>query len=111
MEFIQSYWGVIPLITLLIVGIIKFIDMPTEEQGEQIRKWLLWAVTQAEMELGSGTHKLKLSMVYDMFVVRFPWLAKTITYERFAKLVDKALEEMNNMIVTNEKIKDLILKQ
>ena len=108
MEFIQSYWGFAPLLILLVIGIAKFIDMPTEEQMEQIRKWLLWAVTQAEMELGSGTHKLKLSMVYDMFVERFPWLAKTITYGKFTKLVDKALEEMNNMIATNEKVKELI---
>ena len=108
MEFIQSYWGFIPLIVLFVIGIIKFINLPTEEQAEQVRRWLLWAVTQAEMELGSGTHKLKLSMVYDMFVKRFPWLAKTFTYERFARLVDKALDEMNNMIVTNEKVKVIV---
>jgi hypothetical protein len=82
--------------------------MPTEEQMEQVRKWLLWAMTQAEIELGSGTHKLKLSMVYDLFVQRFPWLARNISFSKFSKLVDKVLEELNGMIVTNEKVKDII---
>ena len=108
MDLIQNYWGFIPLIILLLVGIVRFINMPTEEQMEQVRKWLLWAVTQAEIKLGPGTHKLKLSLVYDMFVKRFPWLAKSITYDRFAKLVDRVLEDFNNMMATNAIVRDLV---
>ena len=108
MELFQNYWGFLPLLALFALGVKKLIDMPTEEQMDQVRKWLLWAMTQAEKELGSGTHKLKLSMVYDMFVERFPWLAKTIPFSKFSKLVDKGLEELNGMIVTNEKVKEIV---
>ena len=108
MELIQSYWGLLPLLVLFVLGVKRLIDMPTEEQLDQVKKWLLWAMAQAEKELGSGTHKLKLSMVYDMFVERFPWLAKIISFNRFSKLVDKGLEELNGMIVTNEKVKDIV---
>lgn len=33
----------------------RFLKMPTSEQRERVKEWLLWAVTQAEAELGSGT--------------------------------------------------------
>ena len=108
LEFIQNYWGFLPLIILFVLGVKRLVDLPTEEQLDQVRKWLLWSMAAAEKELGSGTHKLKLSMVYDRFVERFPWLAKTIPFYRFSKMVDKVLEEMNGMIVTNEKVKEII---
>ena len=110
-EFIQNYWGIVPLVVLFMLCVKRLIDMPTEEQIDQVMKWLLWAMAQAEMKLGSGTHRLKLSMVYDMFVERFPWLAKTISFARFTKMVDKGLEELNNMIFTNEKVKDIVSGQ
>ena len=70
--------------------------------------WLIWAVSQAEKELGSGTGKLKLRCVYDLAIARFPILAKFIPFTLFSKLVDLALENMREMIQTNDKIAEAI---
>lgn len=78
-----------------------FVGLPTEEQLSKVREWLLWAVTEAEKELGGGTGALKLRQVYDLFVTRFPWLAKVISFELFSTMVDEALEEMRELLDTN----------
>ncbi|MFR6482019.1 MAG: hypothetical protein ACLUPD_10785 [Anaerotignum faecicola] len=49
------------------------------EQREKVKEWLLLAVTEAEKELGSGTGQLKLRYVYDLFLRRFPAVAKGYT--------------------------------
>lgn len=82
----------------------KFICQSTEEQIARVKKWLLWAVTEAEKELGSGTGKLKLGAVYDMFVQRFPWVAKIVSFERFSTLVDEVLEDMRDMLKQNKAV-------
>ena len=69
---------------------------------------MLWAVTEAEKSLGGGTGKLKLRQVYDLFVVRFPWLAKVIPFGLFSEIVDDALEEMREMLKTNTEVKNYV---
>lgn len=86
----------------------EFSRKPREEQIKQVREWLLWAVTLAERELGGGTGQLKLRYVYDMFVERFPWLAKIIGFDWFSDLVDDALEQMRGMLSTNKAIKAIV---
>lgn len=73
-----------------------------------IGRWLLWAVTEAEKDLGGGTGKLKLRQVYDLFVTRFPWLAKLVSFELFSDMVDDALEEMREMLDTNQAVKAFV---
>ena len=77
---------------------------------DKVQSWLLWAVTQAEGEFGSGTGKLKLAMVYDMFIAKFPKLQAVIPYKLFSQLVDKALDAMREML-KNRKISDCINKK
>ena len=79
-----------------------------KNQLHKVREWLLYAVTMAEKELGSGTGKLKLRYVYDLFLTKFPWLARFVTFEMFSELVDKALEEMRPMLEQNEKVSELV---
>ena len=74
-------------------------------------EWLLYAVTKAEKELGAGTGKLKLRYVYDMFVARFEWLAKVITFDMFSMMVDEALEQMRTMLDSNEAVQKLIANE
>lgn len=69
------------------------------------------AVTKAEKELGAGTGKLKLRYVYDMFVARFEWLAKVITFDMFSMMVDEALEQMRTMLDSNEAVQKLIANE
>lgn len=75
------------------------------------KNWLVWAVSEAEKVLGSGTGQLKLRLVYDMAVARFPILAKLIPFKLFSNMVDAALKIMNEMIKNNASIAEAITNQ
>ena len=87
---------------------VRFFSQPTSAQLAKVREWLLWAVTEAEKDLGGGTGKLKLRQVYDLFVGRFPWLAKVVSFELFSGMVDDALVEMREMLAQNKAVKELV---
>ena len=72
------------------------------------KEWLKWAVCVAEEELGRGTGQLKLRMVYDMFVDKFPALASVLPFNIFSKWVDLALEWMDEQLDKNMAIEQLI---
>lgn len=112
MDFIIENWYVIiaALVALAGAGIAAyaFFKLPRTEQLDKVREWLLWAVTNAEKELGDGTGQIKLRQVYDLFVVRFPWLAKIVSFGVFSELVDEALEKMNGLLATNPAVRALI---
>ena len=69
------------------------------------KNWLVWAVSEAEKMLGSGTGQLKLRYVYDSAIKRFPLIAKLIPFSVFGKMVDSALKEMQRMIEESDEIK------
>ena len=112
MEFIINNWYIILAVFALVVVagafIYRFFNLPTEAQLTKVREWLLWAVTEAEKELGGGTGALKLRQVYDLFVTRFSWLAKVVSFELFSSLVDEALEKMREMLKNNQAVKALV---
>ncbi len=43
-----------------------------------------------------------------MFVARFEWLAKVITFDMFSMMVDEALEQMKSMLEENEAVQKLV---
>ena len=90
------------------IGVYNFLMIPTDEQLNKVREWLLYAVSISEKELGSGTGQLKLRMVYGMFVDKFPWLVKALTFDKFSQLVDQALEKMNKMLDSNKAVKEFV---
>lgn len=112
MEAIIQNWPII--VALLAVAVMigvaayRFMKLPTTEQLAKVREWLLFAVTEAEKALGGGTGKLKLRYVYDMFVTKFPWLVKAVSFELFGELVDDALEEMRNLLASNKAVAVLV---
>lgn len=112
MEFLTNNWYI--LIALIAMGgcagcaVYRFGNLPTKEQLQKVREWLLFAVTEAEAQFGSGTGKLKLRNVYDLFVQRFPWLVKTVSFAMFSGLVDDALEEMRKMLSNNNNVKAIV---
>ena len=112
MEFIMENWPLmvasIAVLAAAGVSMYRFAGLPTEQQLEKGREWLLWAVTQAEKELGGGTGQLKLRQVYDMFLTTFPWLAKAVSFEMFSGLVDEALVEMREMLKNNRAVKAMV---
>lgn len=69
-----------------------------------VKEWLLWAVTEAENYLGSGTGQLKLRYVYDQCVERFPAVKYLLPFSVFSKWVDEALIEMRKQIANNKNI-------
>lgn len=105
MKWIIDNWSllvvILAIVILTVVYVEKFINMPTSEQMAKVREWLLFAVIQAEKQLGAKTGQIKLRYVYDMFLTKFPALVSVITFEQFSKLVDEALEQMKHLIETN----------
>ena len=112
MNQLIDYWYIIvALIVLLIIAsgtIFVFFKSPSETQLKKVKAWLLYAVTQAEAELGSGTGKLKLRYVYDLFITRFKWISLVISFDTFADLVHESLEEMREMLKNNEDARLLV---
>lgn len=41
-------------------------------------------------------------------MTRFPWLAKLVSFELFSDLVDDALEDMREMLDTNQAVKAFV---
>lgn len=79
-------------------------------RNANVKEWLRWAVTEAEIELGSGTGQLKLRRVYDKAVAKFPYIAWFIKFSTFSKWVDEALDWMKFQIENNEKIEHFLSK-
>lgn len=96
------------VVALAAAAAARFLKMPAAEQRGKIKKWLLWAVVEAEKELGGGTGKLKLRQVYDLFLQRFPKVAMAISFETFAAWVDEALAEMRELLQKNEAVYRMI---
>jgi len=111
-EFIINNWYIILVVTAVLVmaavAVYRYLGLPREEQLAKVREWLLWAVTGAEKELGGGTGQLKLRQVYDLFVMRFPWLVRVVSFDQFSDMVDDALEEMRSMLQNNAAVKGLV---
>lgn len=111
MEWLIENWfmlvAVVAVLVVCFMAAFKWLGKPTEEQIKNIKQWLLYAVIEAEQELGEGTGQLKLRQVYDMAIQRFKWLS-VIPFSTFSGWVDEALAEMKKMLEENEKIKELI---
>ena len=94
--------------TLLFVFVVVALIAAVKIFGEQkVKNWLVFVVSVAERELGSGTGQLKLRRVYNQFVLQFPKLSMIISFARFSELVDDALDIMKKML-ENEKIANII---
>ena len=108
MEFFIENW---PVLLSFLCGVavcllfaVRFSKEPTERKITMIKEWLLFAVVQAEKELGAGTGQIKLRYVWDLFIQTFPALAPVISFEMFSKLVDEALDQMRHLLETNQDI-------
>ena len=112
MEFLLEFWpimiSVISAIVIITVETIRFFGSGTDKQLDKVREWLVYATAIAEKELGSGTGKLKLRYVYDMFVTKFPWIAKFISFARFSVIVDEALDHMESILATNDAVNNYV---
>ena len=107
----QNWFLLVVIISVIVIAVRttkKFSELPSEEQQKKVLEWLLYAVSKAEKEMGSGTGKLKLRMVYDWFLDKFPSIAPVVSFDQFSKWVDIALEEMRKAIETNPKFREYV---
>lgn len=114
MDLIIQYWDLILIIFIVLTGfglyIYNFFTKPSAERREKIRVWLLDAVLLAENSYKNGTGKFKFSMVYDLFIQRFKWIAIFMPKSVFEELVDDTLTEMKHFLETNDNIATLLKK-
>lgn len=112
MNFIAEYWYLIvvavAIVAVAIYMVCKFFKLPRSSQIAKVKEWLLFAVTEAERELGSGTGQLKLRYVYDMFVSKFPYLVQFVSFEFFSNIVDEVLLKFKDMFKTNVAVKQYV---
>ena len=103
LTFLAENWYVIVVVLILLFGIYYTIT-----NKEKVKKWLEYAVTQAEKDLKSGTGQLKLRQVYDMFIERFPVFSKLVPFSVFSLWVDEALVFLREQLEKNENIKAFV---
>lgn len=104
----DNWYLIVALLSVVVVcvaTVINWLKLPNDEKIEDCKKWLRYAVTEAEKHLKSGTGQLKLVTVYDMFISKYPGFQKFISFSRFSDWVDEALEWMDNQLKTNPKFK------
>lgn len=107
---ISNWYLLVVAVAATVVGcltIYKWAGKPTAEQIANIKEWLLYAVIEAEKQLGGGTGQVKLRQVYDMAIQRFKWLS-IVPFATFSGWVDEALEQMKKMLETNAAVKSLV---
>lgn len=108
MKFLIDNWSLL----IILVGVVivvyrylkKFSGLPSEEQLNKVKQWLLYAVIEAEKIYSFGTGRAKLAYVYNLFIDKFPNLAPVIPFDLFSKMVDEVLVEMRNLLETNKDI-------
>jgi hypothetical protein len=112
MAWIASNWVLILLLVVVVVNVVitilTFCDKPNEEKVAKFKEWLLFAVMEAEKELGSGTGQLKLRYVYDLALKQFPNLTIFISFEQFSTYVDEALDKFKEMIKSNKRVQEYV---
>lgn len=104
MKWLADNWSL-----LLVIAVIIVYFVIVGKKG--IKEWLLYFVSRAEKELGSGTGQLKLRMVYDAFILRYPIFSKIIPFALFSLFVDNALKEMKKIIESNKAIETYISEE
>lgn len=95
----MSVWMIVGLI--IIIALVVWMCFC---EWDIVKQWLLVAVTNVEIELGSGTGQLKLLKVYEAFSRRFKIVSKLIPFGVFGKIVDLALITMRKMLEDNDAI-------
>lgn len=108
MNWIVENWFLVVAFLACIAGIvgavIYYVGLPTEEQKEKIRQWLIYACIEAEKELQSGTGQLKLRKVWNKLcnISAFAPVVKAISFDTFSEWVTDALRKAKEMLINNK---------
>lgn len=101
MEWITNNWSLI----ITVVAVIVYFLLNGKRS---VIEFLLQAVIMAEKDLGSGTGKIKLSVVYGNFIEKYPIFSKIIPFPVFSAWVDAVLIDMMDILLKNEKARDYV---
>lgn len=108
---IQNIYTIL-IVTLLIIAAVlvavKFLKLTPEDQIKKIKLVLLDLTLKAESALGSNTGRAKRAQVYVAFKTRCPIIAAFLTEAMFDKLLDETLEEMRELLSTNEDLRAVL---
>lgn len=96
------------VIYLIIAVLAVILVIVASMRYKSFKNWLVYAVSEAEKYLGSGTGKLKIRYAYDLAIKQYPVIAKIIPWSLFSKLIDSALVVMRQMIDDNQMIANVI---
>ena len=110
LENIGILVGIVGLLIIIGLGMYEFFKLEKSKRLNMVREWLLLAVVKAEKQLGGGTGQIKLRFVYDMFIDKFKILSMLISFNQFSSMVDEALDQMKEMLSTNQQLKEYIEK-
>ncbi len=110
LENIGILVGIVGLLIIIGLGVYEFFKLEKSKRLNIVREWLLLAVVKAEKQLGGGTGQIKLRFVYDMFIDKFKFLSMLISFNQFSSMVDEALDQMKEMLLTNQQLKEYIEK-
>lgn len=102
MDWIMNNW----MVVIFVIAVLATLGYGLTTNS--IKKWLRFAVTAAEEELGSGTGQLKLHTVYDMLVTNYPIVGKLIPFNVFSTWVDEALDWMRDQLDKNPNVKQIV---
>ena len=90
---------------ILFVAILIYFSI---KYPSKVNEWLLYAVTEAEKQYGSGTGQIKLRAVYNLFLREFPKLAFFVSFDMFCAWVDFVLDRMREMLQDNKELRNYV---
>ena len=102
MQWLQDNYSLLIVVAIVVVYLVLM-------GKSSLKNWLLYAVSEAESDLGEGTGKLKLVQVYTAFVSAYPIFSKILPFAAFSYMVDQVLVKMREMIENNDNIASAIL--
>lgn len=114
MNWILENWFLIvafvACIACIVGVVIYYVGLPTEEQKEKIRQWLIYACIEAEKELQSGTGQLKLRNVWNKLcnIPAFAPVLKSISFGIFSDWVTDALIKAKEMLINNKTLANYV---
>ena len=88
---IENWYLIVIAIVVAVFVVDRVLSWVRTDQTTKIsnvKEWLKFAVLEAEKNLGKKTGSVKLRMVYDMAVNKFPWIVDLVTFDMFSFWVD-----------------------
>ena len=105
-DFVAQYWSSILVVLLFLVALIIMVKKGYTKYAKQICFYL---VCEAEAEFGGGTGTLKYAAVTSWLYDKLPVVCKFFfTEKQIDKLIEDAVSQMKNWLVSNDKANILI---